>query len=104
MRTLERLDQRFLRYIIGSSAFTQHVLGIQTGTAVPHISSSQIKEFKFVRPPLEEQKAIAHILSSLDDKIELNQQMNRTLEGIARALFKSWFIDFDPVRAKLDGR
>jgi type I restriction enzyme S subunit len=55
-------------------------------------------------PPKEEIKAIAHILGTLDDKIELNQQMNRTLEGIARTLFKSWFIDFDPVRAKLDGR
>ncbi|MBD2425807.1 restriction endonuclease subunit S [Phormidium sp. FACHB-1136] len=55
-------------------------------------------------PPKEEIEVIAHILGSLDDKIELNQQMNQTLEGIARALFKSWFIDFDPVRAKLDGR
>jgi type I restriction enzyme S subunit len=55
-------------------------------------------------PPLDEQKAIARILSSLDDKIELNQQMNRTLEAIARAIFKSWFVDFDPVRAKMDGR
>jgi type I restriction enzyme S subunit len=55
-------------------------------------------------PPLDEQKAIAHILGTLDDKIELNQQMNRTLEAIARAIFKSWFVDFDPVRAKMDGR
>jgi type I restriction enzyme S subunit len=55
-------------------------------------------------PSLDEQKAIAHILGTLDDKIELNQQMNHTLESIARALFKSWFIDFDPVRAKMDGR
>ena len=51
-------------------------------------------------PPLAEQKAIAHILGTLDDKIELNRQMNRTLEDIARALFKSWFVDFDPVHAK----
>ena len=53
-----------------------------------------------VVPPLAEQKAIAHILGTLDDKIELNRQMNRTLEDIARALFKSWFVDFDPVHAK----
>ncbi len=104
LRAKTRLDQRFLRYIIASSAFTAHVLSVQTGTAVPHISSSQIKEFQFLRPPLSEQKAIARILSSLDDKIELNQQMNRTLEAIARAIFKSWFVDFDPVRAKMDGR
>lgn len=53
---------------------------------------------------LEEQKAIAHILGTLDDKIEINQQMNRNLEAIASAIFKSWFVDFDPVRAKLEGR
>ena len=55
-------------------------------------------------PPLPEQRAIAHILGSLDDKIELNRRMNETLEAIARALFKSWFVDFDPVRAKAEGR
>jgi type I restriction enzyme S subunit len=68
------------------------------------ITKGHIESFEVPLPPLDEQKAIAQILSSLDDKIELNQQMNRTLEAIARALFKSWFIDFDPVRAKLDGR
>ena len=55
-------------------------------------------------PPLPEQRAIAHILGTLDDKIELNRRMNETLEGMARALFKSWFVDFDPVRAKMEGR
>ena len=55
-------------------------------------------------PPLAEQRAIAHVLGTLDDKIELNRRMNETLEAMARALFKSWFVDFDPVRAKMDGR
>jgi type I restriction enzyme S subunit len=55
-------------------------------------------------PPLPEQRAIAHILGTLDDKIELNRRMSQTLEGMARALFKAWFVDFEPVRAKLDGR
>ena len=59
-------------------------------------------EFRF--PPLAEQRAIAHILGTLDDKIELNRRMNETLEAMARALFKSWFVDFDPVRAKAEGR
>src|SRR5207342_2485627 len=54
--------------------------------------------------PAKEQHAIAHILGTLDDKIELNRQMNETLEAMARALFKSWFVDFDPVRAKAEGR
>jgi type I restriction enzyme S subunit len=58
----------------------------------------------FVLPPLPEQRRIAHILGTLDDKIELNRRMNETLEAIARALFKSWFVDFDPVRAKAEGR
>lgn len=98
-----KLDNGFLRYLIGSQEFTQHIHAITTGTAVPHVSGGQIKEFAFSLPPLAEQKAIAAVLGALDDKIELNRRMNATLEGMARALFQSWFIDFDPVRAKLDG-
>jgi len=71
---------------------------------MPNLNTSILSSLPFVLPPLDEQKAIAHILGTLDDKIELNQQTNQTLEAIARALFKSWFIDFDPVRAKMDGR
>jgi len=73
-------------------------------SSVPGVNRNDLHLIRIRLPPLDEQKKIAHILGTLDDKIELNQQMNRTLEGIARALFKSWFIDFDPVRAKLDGR
>ena len=97
LRGKSRLNTRFLKYLIGSPYFTNHVLAVQTGTAVPHISGSQIKEFTFRLPPLPEQKAIAHILGSLDDKIELNRRMNASLEGMAQALFRSWFVDFDPV-------
>jgi type I restriction enzyme S subunit len=99
-----KLDTGFLRYLIGSREFTQHIHAITTGTAVPHISGRQIKDFAFALPPLAEQKAIAAVLGALDDKIELNRRMNATLEAMARALFQSWFVDFDPVRAKLDGR
>ena len=88
-----KLDTRFLRYLIGSREFTQHIHAITTGTAVPHISGRQIKDFTFSRPPLAEQKAIAAVLGALDDKIELNQRMNATLEAMARALFQSWFED-----------
>ena len=98
------LDTGFLRYLIGSREFTQHIHAITTGTAVPHISGKQIKDFAFVRPPLTEQKAIAGVLGALDDKIECNRRCSATLEAMARALFQSWFVDFDPVRAKLDGR
>ena len=63
-----------------------------------------MKAIQVPYPPLTEQKAIAAVLGALDDKIELNRRMNATLEAMARALFQSWFVDFDPVRAKLDGR
>ena len=62
--------------------------------------SASIESFDVVCRQLPEQRAIAHILGTLDDKIELNRRMNETLEAMARALFKSWFVDFDPVRAK----
>ena len=65
---------------------------------------SHLKQMWIVVPPLSEQRAIAHILGTLDDKIEQNRRMNETLEVMARALFKSWFVDFDPVRAKMEGR
>ena len=104
LRGRDRLDTRFLSYVIGCHDFTEHVLSVQTGTTVPHISAQQIKEFEFLLPHLPEQRAIARILGTLDDKIELNRRMNETLEASARALFKSWFVDFDPVRAKMEGR
>ncbi|MBE9233587.1 restriction endonuclease subunit S [Cuspidothrix issatschenkoi LEGE 03284] len=80
------------------------LLTIATGSTFPNISKEQLLSLPCDIPPLSEQKAIAHILSSLDDKIELNRQMNETLEAMARAIFKSWFVDFDPVRAKKSGR
>ncbi len=104
IRAKNTLNQKFLKCIIGSLGFTEYVLSIQTGTAVPHISTNQIKQFQFLCPPIEEQKAIANILSTLDDKIELNRRMNETLEAIARALFKAWFVDFEPVRANMENR
>ena len=98
------LETSFLKYVIGSRSFTDYVLGVQTGTAVPHISGGQIRGYEFTLPPLPEQRAIAHILGALDDKIELNRRMNETLETMARALFRDWFVDFGPTRAKMEGR
>jgi type I restriction enzyme S subunit len=68
------------------------------------LNQGTIERLPVVLPPLAEQRAIAHILGTLDDKIELNQRINETLETMARALFKSWFVDFHPVRAKAEGR
>lgn len=103
LRGTEGLETSFLKYVIGSSSFADHVLAVQTGTAVPHISGGQIRGYEFALPPLPEQRAIAHILGTLDDKIELNRRMSATLEAMARALFKAWFVDFEPVRAKAEG-
>jgi type I restriction enzyme, S subunit len=75
-----------------------------TGIGAGKLDTQVLKNLSLALPPLAEQKAIASILGALDDKIELNRRMNATLEGMARALFQSWFVDFDPVRAKLDGR
>lgn len=74
------------------------------GTTQKNLLLKDFRAFLIEVPPLPEQKAIARILGTLDDKIELNRRMNETLEGMARAIFKSWFVDFDPVRAKMDAR
>jgi len=74
------------------------------GSRTPILKKSSFEDLPFLLPPISEQRAIAHILGALDDKIELNRRTNQTLEEIARTLFKSWFVDFDPVRAKAEGR
>ncbi|WP_419620974.1 restriction endonuclease subunit S [Thiolapillus sp.] len=73
-------------------------------TGLGHITKRDLENLEAAYPRLPEQRAIAHILGSLDDKIELNRQMAQTLESIARAIFKSWFVDFDPVKAKMEGK
>ncbi|WP_080809907.1 restriction endonuclease subunit S, partial [Desulfamplus magnetovallimortis] len=88
---------KFVSYLLCSHEYRSWIVGSATGTTVKHTSPSRISEFTCPIPPLPEQKRISHILGSLDDKIELNRQMNATLEGMAQALFKSWFVDFDPV-------
>ena len=75
-----------------------------TGSTFPNVSANQIVDIPYPDLSVEAQRAIAHVLGTLDDKIELNRRMNETLEEMARALFKSWFVNFDPVRAKIEGR
>ena len=74
------------------------------GSTMPNLNTSIMAAIPFVVPPLPEQRAIARVLGGLDDKIELNRRMNRTLEDLARGLFRSWFVDFDPVTKPLKGR
>ena len=100
----DRASSLYMFYLFRSPYGTYILDTIRRQVAVSGITGTDLVKLPIPLPPLHEQKEIARILGTLDDKIELNQQMNRTLEGIARALFKSWFIDFDPVRAKLDGR
>ena len=80
------------------------IIHIATGGAQRNLSGAIIRRFAISVPPLDEQAVITGILGTLDDKIEQNRKMNETLEAMARALFKSWFVDFDPVRAKAEGR
>ena len=77
---------------------------IDSGSAIPSTSREDFYALPVVEPPLSEQRAIAHVLGALDDRIELNHRMNATLEAMVRTLFKSWFVDFDPVQAKIAGR
>jgi type I restriction enzyme S subunit len=77
---------------------------MDVGSANPTLNRNHVHPIRIQWPPIEEQRAIAHILGTLDDKIELNRQMNETLDEIARTLFTSWFVNFDPVRAKAEGR
>jgi len=92
------LDTVFLRYVIGATQFTEHIRGITTGTAVPHISPRSIKSYRVALPPLPVQRCIAEILGRLDDKIEVNRRINRTLEAMAQALYRHWFVEFGPFR------
>ena len=80
------------------------LLAQATGSTFPNVSAQQLAEIPYPSLDEDEQRAIAHVLGTLDDKIELNRRMNETLEEMARALFKSWFVDFEPVRAKMEGR
>ena len=101
-----KLDAGFLRYFLVSPNVQSMLLSwADSGSTRKALTKQMIESFEVSAPvDVSEQKAIAHILGMLDDKIELNRRMNETLEEMARALFKSWFVDFEPVRAKMEGR
>ena len=96
----EKADTSFLSYLLEG----RDISGYLTGSTIPKLSQGNLNAIELEVPGIKEQKAIAHILGTLDDKIELNRKTNETLEAMAKALFKSWFVDFDPVRAKAEGR
>jgi type I restriction enzyme S subunit len=97
---INRINPRFFYYALSRFDFSD----IAQGTALPYLTVGSLSTLTLDVPPPKEQRAIAHILGTLDDKIELNRKQNETLEAMARTLFKAWFVDFEPVRAKMEGR
>ena len=100
LRPKSTVAEDFLPYLVLGNK--DRLLGLVdlAGHGTGRLNTDEVKALEIDLPPLPEQRAIAHVLGTLDDKIELNRRMNQTLEEMARALFKSWFVDFDPVRAK----
>ena len=96
----DKIDSGYLSYFFGQPMFQNYIRSIAVGATMPSLNTRILSDVVVYYPPLPEQRTIAHILGTLDDKIELNRRMNGTLEAMARALFKSWFVDFDPVHAK----
>jgi type I restriction enzyme S subunit len=102
--SIEVADPNFLNYVLRSPAYRELLTRIGSGTTITNLSQDTLAGIEIDLPLLPEQRAIAHFLGTLDDKIELNRRMNQTLEAITRALFQSWFVDFGPVHAKAEGR
>ena len=98
------VDPLFASLFLGHPAIREWIVRHAVGATMPNLNTAIMSAVPFALPPLAEQKTIAAVLGALDDKIELNRRMNATLEAMARALFQSWFVDFEPVRAKVDGR
>ena len=98
------LDNTFLKYLLLDNSVQNLLKSKSTGTTVTGIKQRELRKIKLSFPPFSEQQAIAHILGTLDDKIELNRRQNATLEAVAQAIIKESFVDFGPVRAKMEGR
>ena len=99
-------DTDFIYWFLAQKHIVEylHAIAEDSVTTYPSIKPNDLEKLNLHLPPIPEQRAIAHILGTLDDKIELNRKMNETLEDMARAIFKDWFVDFGPTRAKMEGR
>ncbi len=104
VRATQKVDARYLYFILSSQAGQQAAASLNNGSAQPNLSVGELQKVTIPLPPLVVQHKISATLDSLDDRITLLRETNATLEAIAQALFKSWFVDFDPVRAKMEGR
>ncbi|HAT8265761.1 TPA: restriction endonuclease subunit S [Legionella pneumophila] len=98
------IDNQFLSYVLKNEKFISYTVTTSKGTKMPRGDKKAIMNYQFYKPNLIDQQKITYILSTLDDKIELNKKINQTLESIAQAIFKSWFVDFDPVHAKANAQ
>lgn len=98
------VSPEYLSWFFGLPAFKEHISAIAVGATMPSINTDILSSVQVILPSLPEQRVISRILGVLDDKIELNRRMNHTLKSMAQVLFKSWFVDFDPVVAKIEGR
>ena len=103
IRKNEKVSLSFLHWLMRTQSYRNEVLGSRTGSTVKHTSPSRILNFRFSIPPEMERERICNILDSLNDKIELNRQINTTLEAMAQAIFKDWFVDFGPTVRKAEG-
>ncbi len=101
IRVKDGLDNYFLYYWFLHAGKTGSLEPYFTGTTIKHLTGKALAELKIPLPPIERQRGLAKVLRSLDDKIDLNRRINQTLEAMAQAIFKSWFVDFDPVKAKI---
>ena len=100
----DKLDSSFLSYFFGLPRFRTYIRSVAVGATMPSLNTQLLRDVTIPCPPRNEQRGIGRVLGTLDDRIELNRRMTETLEGMAWALFKSWFVNFEPVRAKMEGR
>lgn len=98
---IKEVDKQFIRYVVTNSHFQNYINSLATGSTIKNVSLKLMRDYEFRLPPLGIQKKISKTLEDLDNKIQLNRQINQTLEQIAQAIFKSWFVDFEPVKAKI---
>ena len=100
----KKLDSGYLSYFFGLDSFKKYIRSVAVGATMPSLNTAILSDIEIPHPKsLPEQRRIAHVLGTLDDKIENNRKTAKTLEAMAQAIFKSWFVDFDPVRAKMAG-
>lgn len=102
--TTPQLDEGYLKTFLGSQEFLLQAEALASGSVIKHFGPSHLKRMSISLPPIATQRRIAAIHAALDDRIELNRQMNVTIEAIGRAVFKDWFVDFGPTHAKMEGR